>query len=112
MKLSQCQALQKWLDNVAEVKLKEALGEMMRNLKTPALILRSINLNALSAMNDLGLKLPGDAEVDYVSGAFLHVVIFGVKRSDTCPWQTKCSLPNKLTLGQQPTRYSMAGVIS
>ena len=51
---------------------------MMRNLKIPVLIIRSSNLKAISALKDLGLKLPVDAEIDlmmaFVSGDFLHVM--------------------------------------
>ena len=83
----------------AETKLKKAVKDMMTDLKIPTLINRSVNLKAISAFKDMGLKLSGDAEIDlmmgYVSRDFLHVVIFEVKRADTYPWQTKCALPNK-----------------
>ena len=72
---------------------------MMASLQIPALVIRSMSLKAVSALKDLGLKLSGDAEIDlmlaFVSGDFLHVVIFEVKRSDTAPWQTKSRPPNK-----------------
>merc|ERR1712020_477011 len=84
---------------MAEIKLKRALEKMMVGRKIPALLIRSVNLKQLSALNDLGLKLPGDAEIDlvmaYISGDFLHVHIFEVKRSDTFPWDTKPRPPNK-----------------
>ena len=64
MKLPELQAVQKWQDNLAEIKLKKALEKMMEDLGFPSLIIRSINLKALSALKDLGFKLPGDAEVD------------------------------------------------
>ena len=98
-KLPELTAVQKWLDNEAEIKLKKGLEKMMKSLKIPALIIRSMSLKAISALKDLGLKLSGDAEIDlmmaYVSGDFLHVVIFEVKRSDAAPWQTKGAKPNK-----------------
>ena len=98
-KLPLFSALKAWQDVEAEIKLKKALKDSMANLKIPALILRSVNLKAISALKDLGLKLSGDAEIDlmmaYVSGDFLHVVIFEVKRSDTYPWQTMSAIPNK-----------------
>ena len=98
-KLPKFTAVQKWLDNEAEIKLKKALEKMMTSLKIPALIIRSMSLKAISALKDLGLNLSGDAEIDlmmaYVSGDFFHVVIFEVKRSDTYPWQTKSGSPNK-----------------
>ena len=98
-KLPEFTAVQKWQDNEAEIKLKKALEKMMTNQEIPALIIRSISLKAISALKDFGLNLSGDAEIDlvmaYVSGDFLHVNIFEVKRSDTNPWQTGCSLPNK-----------------
>ena len=50
-------ALQKWLDIQAEIKVKKALEQMMVNMKTPALIIRSLNLRAVSALKDLGLRL-------------------------------------------------------
>ena len=86
-KMPELMAVQKWLDNNAEIRLKKAIEQLMRNQKIPALIIRSLSLKAISALKDLGLKLSGDAEIDlmmaYVSGDFLHVVIFEVKRSDT-----------------------------
>ena len=92
-------AVQKWDDNDAEIKLKQALENMMRASGIPALVVRSVSLKAIHALKDLGLKLPGDGELDlmtaYVSGDFLHVVICEVKRADTYPWKTKCALPNK-----------------
>ena len=92
-KMPELGAVQRWLDNNAEISLKKAIEQMMKNLKIPALIIRSINLKAISALKDLGLKLPADAEIDlmmaFVSGDFLHVVIFEVKRSDAFPLQTK-----------------------
>ena len=98
-KLPEFTAVQKWLDNEAEIKLKKSLERMMTRLEIPALILRSISVKALSALRDLGLKVSGDAEIDlvmaYVSGSILHVVICEVKRADTYPWQKECSLPNR-----------------
>ena len=98
-KLTEFTAVQKWLDNEAEIKLKRALKNMMTDLEIPALIIRSINLKAISALKDLGLKISGDAEIDlmmaFVSGDFLHVVICEVKRADTYPWQTMSLIPNK-----------------
>ena len=74
-------AVQKWLDNNAEIRLKKAIEQMMRNQRILALIIRSLSLKTISALKDLGLS--GDAEVDlvmaYVSGDFLHVVICEVK---------------------------------
>ena len=99
MKFPQFQAVRAWQDTNAEIKLKEAFEKMMVKLKIPALIIRSINLKAISALKDLGLGLSGDVEIDlmiaYASGRFLHVVICEVKRSNTYPWQAKCSPPNK-----------------
>ena len=92
-------AVQKWLDNEAEINLKKALEKMMTKLEIPALIFRSLSLKAISALKDFGLNLSGDAEIDlvvaYVSGDYLHVVICEVKRADTHPWQKDCSLPNR-----------------
>ena len=71
---------------------------LMTRLNIPTLII-SVNLGSLSALKDLGIKLPGNAEIDlimaYVSDELLHVVVFEVKRADTNPWQAKPSLPNK-----------------
>ena len=98
-KLPLLSALKAWQDVEVEIKLKKAVKDMMSDLKIPTLIIRSLNLKAISALKDLGLKLSGDAEIDlllaYVSGDFLHVVIFEVKRADFYPWQTICPLPNK-----------------
>ena len=99
IKLPQFQAVKAWQDTLAEIKLKKALEKMMVGLKIPALLIRSVNLKQISALNDLGLNLPGDAEIDlmmaYVSGDFLHVNVYEVKRSDTYPWQTQPRPPNK-----------------
>ena len=43
MRLPVFNAVQRWLDNKAEIKLKEALANMMMKLKIPALIIRSID---------------------------------------------------------------------
>jgi len=71
----------------------------MVGLKIPALLIRSVNLKQISALNHLGLKLTGDGEIDlimaYLSGHFLHVNVYEVKRSDTYPWETKSRPPNK-----------------
>ena len=63
MKVPQFQAVRAWQDTNAEIKLKKALVKMMSNQKIAALIIRSINLKALFALKDLGLKLPGDAKI-------------------------------------------------
>lgn len=88
-----------WQDIHAEIKLKKALEKMMVGLKIPTLLIRSVNLKQISALNDLGLKLAEDGEIDqmmaYLSGYFLHVNVFEVKRSDTFPRDTKSRPPNK-----------------
>ena len=98
MKFPELQAVQKWQDIDAEIKLKTALENLLRSKKIPALIIRSLNLKSISALNDLGLKLPGDAEIDlitvYISGDSIHILVCEVKRSDTYPWQTKSRPPN------------------
>ena len=98
-KLPESTAVQKWLDNEAEIKLKKALEKMMTKLEIPALIFRSLSLKAISALKDFGLNLSGDAGIDlvaaYISGDFFQVVICEVKRADTYPWQKYCSLPNR-----------------
>ena len=90
-KLSEFTAVQQWLDNEAEIKLKKALQGNMDKHKIPALIIRSVSLKAITSLNNLGLKMQGAGEIDllmaYVSGDFLHVVICEVKRADTYPWQ-------------------------
>ena len=98
-RLPQFKAVKAWQDVEAEIKLKRALADMMDDLKIPSLIIRSVSLKAISALQDLGLKIPQeDGEIDlvmaYVSGDFLHVDVFEVKRADTYPWQTKCAPPN------------------
>ena len=103
-KLPELTAVQKWLDNEAEIKLKKSLEQMMANLQIPTLILRSLSLKAISALKDLGLRLSGNAEIDlvlaYVSGNILHIVLCEVKRADTYPWQKECSLPNKQSVNK------------
>ena len=50
-------------------------------------------------MEDLGLRLSGEAEIDlvlaFVSGVFLLVVICEVKRADTYPWSTSRAAPSR-----------------
>ena len=98
-RLPEFPAVQKWLENEAEIDLKKALVEMMTGLKIPALVIRYVHLNALSALKDLGLKVSRGVAIDlamaYVSGESLHVVILEVKRADTYPWRSVSSLPNK-----------------
>ena len=98
-KLPEFTAVQRWLDNEAEIKLKKSFEEMMTKLEIPALILRSLSLKAISALREFGLNFSGNAEIDllvaFVSGDLLHVVVCEVKRADTYPWQTECSTPNK-----------------
>merc|ERR1719264_976780 len=78
--LPQFTAVNAWLDSAAEIKLKKAIERMMVGLKIPALLIRSINLNQISALQNLGLKWAGDGEIDlmlaYVSGDFLHIVVY------------------------------------
>ena len=104
LKLPQYQAVQSWQDNAAEIKVKEALEKMMTSLKIPTLIIRSVNLRALSALKDLGLELPGDAEIDllmaYASADFLHIAIFEVKRANTYPWENDRKSLNKQALNK------------
>ena len=61
-------------------------------------------MKQISALNDMGLKLPEEAEIDlimaYVSGDFLHVVVFEVKRRDTYPWQAQSRPPNKQAINK------------
>ena len=109
-KLPEFTAVQKWQDVDAEISLKKALEKNMLDLGIPALIIRSLSLKAISALKDLGLKLSGDAEIDLVmafaSGDFLYVNIFEVKRADTNPWQTKCSLPNKQAVNKAESQLT------
>ena len=88
-KLPEFTAVQKWLDNEAEIKLKKALERMMTKLEIPALILRSISVKAISALRDLGLNLLGDTEMDlvsaYIPGDYIHIVVCEVKRADSYP---------------------------
>ena len=98
-KLPQFQAVKYWQDTMAEIKLKRALEMMLTKIKIPGLLIRSVNLKLASALNDMGLKLPEDAEIDLVmahfSGDFININIFEVKRKDTFPWDTVPRYPNK-----------------
>ena len=58
-KLSEFTAVQQWLDNEAEIKLKKALQCNMDKHKIPALIIRSVSLKAITSLNNLGLKMQG-----------------------------------------------------
>ena len=111
VKLPLFSALKGWQDIEAEIKVKRATEAMMRNRNIPALVIRSVNLKAISTLRDLGLRLaPGEAEIDllmaYASGDFLHIVIFEVKRADTYPWLTRCPLPNKQALSKAENQLS------
>ena len=98
-KLQEFKALNTWEDINAEIKLKNAIERMMISLKIPTLLIRSINLKQISALNELGLPLPGDAEIDlimaYPAGDFLHIVVFEVKRRKTYPWEARPRPPAK-----------------
>ncbi len=96
------------MDSVAEIKLKKAIERMMVGLKVPALLIRSINLKQISVLKNLGLKWSGEGEIDlmlaYVSGDFLHIVVYEVKRSQTLPWQNEAKPPNKQAVNKAETQ--------
>ena len=97
--LPQFQAVNMWQDIEAEIKVKLAVEKMMRSLKIPALVIRSVNLKAISPLRSLGIKVPDKGgEIDiilaYVSGEYLHIVLFEVKRCDTYPWQDTAQVPS------------------
>ena len=110
VRLPQFQAVKAWQDTNAEIKLKKSITQMISDLRIPALIIRSISLREISALKDFGLRMSGNAEIDlmmaFVSGNFLHVVIFEVKRSDTYPWQTKCTPPNKQAVNKAESQLT------
>ena len=93
LKMSQFHAVRAWQDTEAEIKLKKALEKMMARSKIATLIIRSLNLKDVSALKELGLKIPKDAEIDlvmaYASEDNLNIVICEVKRGDTYPWQAR-----------------------
>ena len=80
-RLPQFTAVKARQDTMAEIKLKKALEKMMVGLKIPALLIRSINLKQISALNDLGLKLAGDGEIDLHSDpeSLVNVRTLGAK---------------------------------
>ena len=100
MKLPEFNAVQKWQDVDVEIKLKMALEKMMKAKKIPTLIIRSLDMNKISALTHLGIDIPsGGGEIDlvmaYASGDVLNVVVFEVKRADTYPWKANAACPNK-----------------
>ena len=103
-KLPEFTAVQKWQDVEVEIKLKKALENMMTDSEIPALVIRSVNARAISALKDLGIELQGDAEIDlvmaYVSEDLLHVVVCEVKRADTYPWRKESTLPSKAAVNK------------
>ena len=103
-------AVKNWLHVEAEIKLKRALESVMENIKLPALLIRSIDLRAISALSDLGLDISGDAEIDlllaYASEDCLHIVIFEVKRSDTYRWKPNCGPPKKQAVNKAENQLS------
>ena len=98
-KLPQYQAVRAWQDRSVEITLKKALEKMMGSLGIPAVLIRSINLRKMSALKDLGLRLPDGAEIDlvmaYNSGDLLYVNVFEVKRRSTYPWDNRSEPPTK-----------------
>ena len=66
LKLPEFTAVQRWLDNQAEIKVKKALVELMTGLGIPTVIIRSVSLRTISALNDFGIELKGDGEIDLV----------------------------------------------
>ena len=71
----------------------------MVSLGIPTVLIRSINLKKMSALKDLGLRLPAEAEIDvvmaYSSGDLLYVIVCEVKRKSTSPWDTRPAPPTK-----------------
>ena len=110
-KLPQFRAVKAWQDTKAEIKLKKALERMMVSLKIPTVLIRSIDMKQISDLNDLGLKLPGDAKIDlamvYSSGNLLHVNVFDVNRKDAFPWDTKSRPPNKQTVNRAENKLTL-----
>ena len=104
IQLPQFKAVNVWLDINAEIRVKRELEAMMKELKIPAVIIRSIDMKELSTLKDLGLQIPKHGEIDlimaYASGDTLRVVIFEVKRGDTYPWQTKPSLVSQKAINK------------
>merc|ERR1712051_420704 len=95
-------AVQQWQDVDVEIKLKRALEKMMKAKKIPALVIRSLEMNKISALTYLGIDLEKPekgGEIDlvmaYVSGDGVDVVVFEVKRADTFPWKADEALPNR-----------------
>ena len=83
---------------------------LLVGLNIPALLIRSIKLKQISALQKLGLKWSGDGEIDlmlaYVSGDFLHVVVYEVKRSQTFPGQNEPKPPNRQAVNKAETQLS------
>merc|ERR1719264_1098830 len=76
----------------------------MKDKNIPALIIRSVKMDKISALTDLGINLDtsgkGDGEIDlvmaYVSGDVLNVVICEVKRPENFrPWKAPDATPNQ-----------------
>ena len=63
-KLTEFSAVQKGLDNEAEIQLKKKIEEIINKHNIGELIIHSLSMKAISSLNDLGLKLPGDGEID------------------------------------------------
>ena len=103
-KLPQYQAVRAWQDRRAEITLKKALEEMMVSLGIPTVLIRSINLKKMSALKDLGLRLPAEAEIDvvmaYSSGDLLYVIVCEVKRKSTSPWDNRPAPPTKQSVNK------------
>ena len=87
------EALQKWRNTKAEIVMKEAAEKVVRDLKIPSVVVRSVDYKYKEHhyLKELGLTMPDkDLEIDlliaYVAGNYLHIILCEVKRPETEPW--------------------------
>ena len=112
LKMPEFQAVNMWQDIEAEIKVKVAVEKMMKSLSIPALVIRSVDFKAISPLKDLGIAVPDKGgEIDiilaYVSGEYLQIVVFEVKRTDTYPWEEDTNpVPNKQAVNKAENQLS------
>ena len=111
-KLPEYLALKSWLDQKAEVKVKEAVEKEARRQKLKFAIFRSLQKEQIvnekqaprlgnhTALKEIGLNIPDkSSETDilfaYADGDHVHIVLIEVKRQDTPPWNPEGLAPSK-----------------
>ena len=105
LKMDEYAALQGWKDIRGEIEAKKAMEDLMKELKVPSLIVRSVEYNKLNreVLRALGVDLP-DGEIDlllaYVANNDLYIVLTEVKRPNIAPWESKEKDPGQQNINK------------